>query len=176
MRVSGSGQSLPLVAWIALLDPAVTTTAQDGLYLVYLFDAAAQRVYLSMNQGVTQHLPGRSRAKARRADELAALVTISADTAALRTALAATLLPISQAGIELGTPAFLGAAYTAGNIAAVRYTLDELPAEPELTGILPSSPTCTGRACRRGISSPPTGRCSPALAPSGCGLPAPPAP
>src|ERR1044072_8224105 len=35
--VSGSGQSLPLVPWIALLDPDVTTTAQEGLYIVYIY-------------------------------------------------------------------------------------------------------------------------------------------
>lgn len=43
---SGSGQSLPLVAWIALLDPDVTTTAQDGLYLVYLYAADGKSVFL----------------------------------------------------------------------------------------------------------------------------------
>ena len=40
---------------IALLDLDVTTTATDGLYLVYVFDRTVERVYLSMNHGATQH-------------------------------------------------------------------------------------------------------------------------
>jgi hypothetical protein len=44
------------VPWIALLDPDTTTTAIDGLYLVYLDTSAIDAVYLSMNQGATQHL------------------------------------------------------------------------------------------------------------------------
>lgn len=48
-RVSGTGQSLPIVPWIALLDPDVTLTATDGLYLVYLYTSKIDAVYLSMN-------------------------------------------------------------------------------------------------------------------------------
>jgi hypothetical protein len=54
--VSGSGQSLPVVPWIAILDPDVTTTAQEGLYVVYLYHRDLRRLFLSMNQGATQHL------------------------------------------------------------------------------------------------------------------------
>lgn len=56
VRASGSGQSLPVVPWIAVLDPGVTKTAQEGLYVVYLYRKDLSRVYLSMNQGTTQHL------------------------------------------------------------------------------------------------------------------------
>lgn len=52
---SGAGQSLPVVPWIAILDSNVTRTAQEGLYVVYLFRQDLSRVYLSMNQGATQH-------------------------------------------------------------------------------------------------------------------------
>ncbi|WP_425469159.1 MrcB family domain-containing protein [Pseudonocardia hierapolitana] len=45
--VSGSGQSLPVVPWIAILDPDVTTTAKEGLYIVYLYSADLSRLYLS---------------------------------------------------------------------------------------------------------------------------------
>lgn len=54
--VSGAGQSLPYVPWIAVLNPEVTTTAQEGLYVVYLYRSDTSRVYLTMNQGATQHL------------------------------------------------------------------------------------------------------------------------
>jgi hypothetical protein len=55
VRVSGSGQTLPKVPWIAVLDSDVTKTAKAGLYLVYLFDVRTEQVYLSMNQGATTH-------------------------------------------------------------------------------------------------------------------------
>ena len=55
LRVSGSGQSLPIVPWIALLDEEVTKTAKSGQYLVYLYRADLSLVYLSMNQGATAH-------------------------------------------------------------------------------------------------------------------------
>src|SRR5256885_823533 len=56
VRVSGSAQSLPVVPWIAILDTTVTTKATEGLYVVYLYRSDLARVYLSMNQGATQHL------------------------------------------------------------------------------------------------------------------------
>jgi hypothetical protein len=55
IRLSGVSQNLPRVPWSAILDPDVTPTAQRGLYIFYLFDAAIERVFLSMNQGATAH-------------------------------------------------------------------------------------------------------------------------
>jgi hypothetical protein len=56
VRVSGSGRTLPIVPWVAVLDPNVTSTAQEGLYAVYLYHRDPGTVYLSMNQGATEHL------------------------------------------------------------------------------------------------------------------------
>lgn len=39
--------------WIAVFDPAVTETAQEGFYPVYLFNRSLTTVYLSLNQGMT---------------------------------------------------------------------------------------------------------------------------
>src|SRR5215207_4439954 len=55
VRSSGSSQTLPKVPWIAVLDPDVTTTAKSGLYIVYLYDVATRKAFLSMNQGATAH-------------------------------------------------------------------------------------------------------------------------
>jgi 5-methylcytosine-specific restriction protein A len=38
--------------WIAVFDPAVTETAQEGYYPVYLFNRSMTSVYLSLNQGM----------------------------------------------------------------------------------------------------------------------------
>jgi 5-methylcytosine-specific restriction enzyme A len=49
--VSGQWAYVP---WIGLFDPAITDGAQHGFYVVYLFSADMERVYLSMNQGTTE--------------------------------------------------------------------------------------------------------------------------
>ncbi|MEH6690628.1 MAG: DUF3578 domain-containing protein [Pseudorhizobium pelagicum] len=49
-----SGQTnLATVPWCGVLDPAVTSTAQSGYYVVYLFAADGSSVALSLNQGAT---------------------------------------------------------------------------------------------------------------------------
>jgi hypothetical protein len=137
VRVSGSGQSLPVVPWIALLDPDVTTTATDGLYIVYLYTSGIDAVYLSMNQGATQHrrtaeMDGH---KGRAADETA-LAEIAAETAVLRELAGSSLLEGTLELIELGAPRFLPAAYEAGNVAALRYEMSALPMAAKLTADL----------------------------------------
>lgn len=39
--------------WIAAFDPLVTETAQEGFYPVYLFNRSLDRVYISLNQGMS---------------------------------------------------------------------------------------------------------------------------
>lgn len=55
LEVKGSaGQSRwAAVPWVGLFDPAVTTSAMRGYYLVYLFHATEPIVHLSLNQGAT---------------------------------------------------------------------------------------------------------------------------
>lgn len=40
--------------WIAIIDTNKTTTAQHGIYVVYLFSEDMKRIYLTLNQGVTK--------------------------------------------------------------------------------------------------------------------------
>lgn len=47
--------SISEVPWICVFDNNITASAQTGYYLVYLFDATMQGVYLSLNQGWTQY-------------------------------------------------------------------------------------------------------------------------
>jgi len=37
--------------WIAIFNKRITTTAQEGVYIVYLFSSDMERVYLTLNQG-----------------------------------------------------------------------------------------------------------------------------
>ena len=41
------------VPWIAVLDPEITTSTMRGYYIVFLFSIDMKRVYLSLNQGMT---------------------------------------------------------------------------------------------------------------------------
>ncbi|MGY2079715.1 MrcB family domain-containing protein [Modestobacter sp. SYSU DS0657] len=128
IRVSGSAFSLPLVPWIALLDPDVTTTATDGLYLVYLYRADISTVFLSMNQGATQHrrVAEQAGAKGVAADN-AALVQIANETEKIRAALDPAFLSGRLTTIDLAAPGYLPRAYEVGNIVAAAYPLDDLP-------------------------------------------------
>lgn len=39
--------------WIAVFNPEITTTIQEGIYIVYLFSEDMKRLYLTINQGCT---------------------------------------------------------------------------------------------------------------------------
>ena len=41
--------------WVAILNKEITTTTQEGLYLVYLFKSDMSGFYLSLNQGITNY-------------------------------------------------------------------------------------------------------------------------
>lgn len=41
--------------WIAILDKRINATMQEGVYIVYLFSSDMERVYLTLNQGVTNY-------------------------------------------------------------------------------------------------------------------------
>ena len=43
------------IPWICLFDNEITNTAQNGFYIVYLFDSTMNGIYLSLNQGFTQY-------------------------------------------------------------------------------------------------------------------------
>ncbi len=42
------------IPWIAVFDKSVTTSAQKGVYIVYLLSSDSKRLYLSFNQGCTE--------------------------------------------------------------------------------------------------------------------------
>jgi hypothetical protein len=133
VRSSGSGQTLPKVAWIAVLDPDVTTTAQSGLYVVYLYDVETKHVFLSMNQGATAHrLHYVANSPPSGGVDKAALAELHAETAAIRGLLDPALLSGSVGDIQLGSELYLPRGYEAGNIAAIPYDLSALPAEQQL--------------------------------------------
>jgi hypothetical protein len=136
MKVLVSGRnarSLPIVPWIAILNPDVTQTATRGNYTVYLYDAQISRVYLSANQGATTHLNNAGRRGLRnKAAEEAALAELKEETELLTTGVGDLLLDALNKNIDLGATKFLPAGYEAGNIGSIEYDLTRLPDNEEL--------------------------------------------
>lgn len=98
--------------WVAVFDPLVTTSAQRGFYIVYLFRADGDCVYLSLNQGTTEV---RDRVGRRYREVLR-------HQADLRHDLITVTQPHAISGpIDLGGGGGLTRGYEAGNVVAVRY-------------------------------------------------------
>jgi hypothetical protein len=55
VRNSGSQQNLPEIVWISILNPEITKSTQSGFYIVFLYDVNLNYLYLSLNQGFTEH-------------------------------------------------------------------------------------------------------------------------
>ncbi len=111
------------VPWISVFDPAITTTATRGYYVVYLFHASEPVVHLSLNQGTTtvrEEFGARTREILKdRADLMRKRIADFAET-----------LPVKA--IDLGSMDRLPGDYVAGHALGTSYTLDALPDEATL--------------------------------------------
>ncbi len=113
------------VPWVRVHSMERSPSATVGWYIVYLFAASGERVYLSLNQGTTtwngvDFVP-------RPLDELQARVTWA------RQALGEGLRPDLLTEMRLDSRrSALGAGYEAGNVYAFDYPLDAVPNEARL--------------------------------------------
>lgn len=120
MRVEGSpGKGgWAEIPWVAIFDPVVTTSAMRGHYVVYLFSADMQRLYLSLNQGTTEaqdEFKSHANAElARRAEILRDRVPEYKDR-------------FSSQPIDLASSGPLPSGYEAGHAFGTCYRFDELP-------------------------------------------------
>ncbi len=124
VRGSAGRSAWAAVPWVAVLDPAVTTSAQEGFYVVYLFSADMERLYLCLLQGTEAVLEEfgpaagplvlreRARFLERRVGEREALPP--------------------RMEIDLASPSLLPRGYEAAQVAARRYDLAALPGEAAL--------------------------------------------
>jgi 5-methylcytosine-specific restriction protein A len=111
------------VPWISVFDPAITTTATHGYYVVYLFHVSEPIVHLSLNQGTTSV---REEFGARTRE----ILKDRAELIRKRVAEFADALPINK--IELGSDARLPGDYVAGHSLGATYSLDTLPDKTHL--------------------------------------------
>lgn len=119
----GRGSHWAAVPWIAIFDPAVTTSATRGFYLVYLFPAHREAVHLSLAQGTVAAL----RAHGPRAG-----THLRASGDALRARLSDFADALPNATITLGSAGELPEGYEAAHIRGLSYDLDALGDERRL--------------------------------------------
>jgi len=115
-------------SWLAVLDPAVTTTVQDGLYAVYLLSTDGKHLFLTLNQGCTTlkdavGIPAAREELRRRA-------------ALMRGRIQNTAVRLRADDIALNSRLWRARLYEAGNVMSVKYDALNLPAEPELVADL----------------------------------------
>jgi 5-methylcytosine-specific restriction protein A len=123
--VEGSAGKGPWAAvpWISGFDPAITTSATEGYYVVYLFHVSEPIVHLSLNQGTTAVHDEFGRSTRAVLHDRA--VFMRKRVAGFQSA-----LPIVD--IDLGSNARLPGDYMAGHALGVTYRLDTLPTETTL--------------------------------------------
>ncbi len=113
----GRGTHWAAVPWIAVFDPAVTTSATQGFYLVYLFPAHREEVHLSLAQGTVAALRDHGRH---------ALAHLRDSGERLRERLADHSAHLPNREITLGSDGELPEGYEAAHILGLTYTLDDL--------------------------------------------------
>jgi DNA polymerase III delta prime subunit len=102
------------VPWLAIMDRDITTTTREGVYVVYSFAEDMSRVYLTLNQGVTNtSTEEQLQARTKLREELD-LKELTVDNE----------LELTDSGI--------GSDYETSTIAYLEYQADDLPSEEVL--------------------------------------------
>jgi energy-coupling factor transporter ATP-binding protein EcfA2 len=116
----GNWTNLP---WVGIFNPEITSSAQSGYYIVYLFSEDMEGFYLSLNQGVTEikNKYGNTNAKEYLIDS----------SASFRKNIPQKISNELMSDISLGNGNF-APYYEAGNIYAKYYSKDDLPTEDVL--------------------------------------------
>lgn len=121
----GNG-NMAAIPWIAVFDKSITTTAQQGYYLVYLFKADMSGVYLSLNQGWTHYKNTYKKSSIARekAKQLSALVREDLNTVEARFC-----VPGSEKLDLANGKADLANGYESCHICGIYYELANMPEE-----------------------------------------------
>lgn len=105
------------VPWIGVFDKRITTSAQRGVYIVYLLNKTTKELFLTLNQGVTDVV---TTSNSKAADNL------KNRAQSIRSKIG------SFSGLESSLNGSGSKAYDAGCIYYIKYTLDSLPEDEEL--------------------------------------------
>lgn len=107
------------VPWLGIFHPLETNTAQSGFYVVYLLNPTERKIYLSLNQGVTE---ARNETKTKSAS----LDLLRTRAKILRNRIESVPSEISEIEINLGFAEGLGAEYEAAHVLGTSYNCAEL--------------------------------------------------
>ncbi|MFF0723642.1 MrcB family domain-containing protein [Streptomyces sp. NPDC004134] len=114
------------IPWVRVFGREQSPSSTTGWYVVYLFSASGQRVYLSLNQGTTIWTGGVF--KARRVQDLRARVEwarpMLTEIMGVRSDLSDTIQ------LDARTP--LGRGYEPGNVVAITYERNQIPPQDTL--------------------------------------------
>jgi hypothetical protein len=118
------------VPWIALLNTEITTSTQQGIYVVFLVSRDLNRIFLTLNQGTTNLVRelGQREAQKQMLDVASKTRTLVAD--------------LTTAGfkldneIELGGEGWLAKNYEIGTIAHVEFDRTEIPNDERMGALL----------------------------------------
>jgi hypothetical protein len=110
--------------WIAVFDPDETTSAQRGMYVVYLFAADMSTVALTLNQGVTDQVKEMGRPAAR--------LLFARQAEAIRAGFDPDAVKDLDTTIDLRKRESLPVDYELANIFSLTYDLADLPSEVQL--------------------------------------------
>lgn len=113
------------VPWITIFDRQVTTSAQRGYYIVYLFRSDMSGVCLSMNMGWTQF-------KDKYGSVSLARKRIAETASICKSLLHSSLADFSYDPIDLQTSRVLGKGYELGHICGKLYPRDNIPEDDTL--------------------------------------------
>jgi hypothetical protein len=145
VRAGGRRGHFSPFPWVRLYSQRYAPTAQEGIYLVYLFAADGSRVYLSLNQGTSEFRGGDMRAITDRLILLAraaqARSTLGDLIESEGAAGAVMSIDLAWQGLESWDSRHRGRAYEDANILARAYPSGLIPSDQQLlsdlVGMLP---------------------------------------
>lgn len=120
------------VPWIAVFDKRITTSAQKGVYIVYLLNKDTKELFLTLNQGATDIAQGGG-GSGKLAFTGIATANNSKTTESLRLRASNIRSKIGQlSGLQFDPIDTGSKPYDAGCIYYIKYTLETLPEDDEL--------------------------------------------
>ena len=122
------------VPWVAVFDKRITTSAQKGVYIVYLLNKESKELYLTLNQGATDVAQGGGN---NASGQLAFTGIAAANNTRTMEGLKTRAEEIRsrlghEVGLNYGEISCGSSAYDAGCIYYKKYTLHALPEDEEL--------------------------------------------
>ena len=121
----GQGQFAE-VPWVCIFNRSITTSATQGVYIVYLYSADGKRLYLSLNQGYTYFSNKAKKAKDARS-ELTNMANIIRKDISVSNSRVVDKIDLSAANQ-------LGRGYQAGHIIGYEYEIDNMPSDEVFIG------------------------------------------